>query len=156
MPAGAPVLTTFVIVAVSLAAVLAAVMVYGAFRWAAGTRELRARLDAARTPMKPQVVDFQELEGLPAPVQRYFRTVLKEGQPMVTGVRVQHRGTFNLGETITSRISQPSTRLPGHSAPCSCWDPCGSDGSGWSRAASGFSFGAMLAGWPAACSSCMR
>jgi hypothetical protein len=78
---------------------VAAVVVYGALRWDAGTRELRARLEAARIPVKPEVVDFRELEGLPAPVQRYFRTVLKEGQPMVSGVRVQHRGTFNMGET---------------------------------------------------------
>jgi hypothetical protein len=36
---------------------------------------------------------------LPAPVRRYFRVVLKEGQPVVSGVRVRHTGTFNMGET---------------------------------------------------------
>jgi hypothetical protein len=50
-------------------------------------------------PVRPNTVDFRELEGLPAPVQRYFRAVLKEGQPMVAGVRVRHTGTFNMGET---------------------------------------------------------
>lgn len=49
--------------------------------------------------MEPQIVNFRELEGLPAPVQRYFRRVLRDGQPMVTGVRVRHQGTFNMGET---------------------------------------------------------
>jgi len=88
------------VIAVSVIVItVAAAVVYGALRWDAGTRELRARLEAARIPVKPQVVDFRELERLPAPVQRYFRTVLKEGQPMVSGVRVQHRGTFNMGET---------------------------------------------------------
>jgi len=88
------------VVAVSVIVVaVAAVVVYGALRWDEGTRELRARLEAARIPVKPEVVDFRELEGLPAPVQRYFRAVLKEGQPMVSGVRVQHCGTFNMGET---------------------------------------------------------
>jgi hypothetical protein len=87
-----------IVVSVAVAAV-AAVVVYGALRWEAGTRELRARLEAARRPVKPEFVAFRELEGLPAPVQRYFRIVLQEGQPMVTGVRVQHRGTFNMGET---------------------------------------------------------
>jgi hypothetical protein len=87
-----------IVVSVAVAAV-AAVVVYGALRWEAGTRELRARLEAARIPVKPEFVAFRELEGLPAPVQRYFRIVLQEGQPMVTGVRVQHRGTFNMGET---------------------------------------------------------
>lgn len=85
--------TSVVVVAV------AAAVAYGALRWEAGTRELRARLEAARISVKPEVVDFRELEGLPTPVQRYFRAVLKEGQPMVSGVRVQHRGTFNMGET---------------------------------------------------------
>jgi hypothetical protein len=73
--------------------------VYGSRRWNVGTQELRARLDAARLPVRPQAVDFRELEGVPAPVQRYFRAVLKAGQPMVAGVRVRHSGTFNMGET---------------------------------------------------------
>jgi hypothetical protein len=91
---------TILVIAVSVIVIaVAVVVVYGALRWGAGTRELRARLEDARIPVKPETVDFRELEGLPAPVQRYFRTVLKEGQPMVKGVRVQHRGTFNMGET---------------------------------------------------------
>jgi hypothetical protein len=51
-----------------------------------------------RAPVRPQTVDFCELEGLSAPVGRYFRTVLKDGQPMVSGVRVRHTGSFNMGE----------------------------------------------------------
>jgi len=72
---------------------------YGAYRWNSETRDLRARLDAARVPARPKTVDFSELERLPPPVQRYFRTVLKEGQPMVADVHVRHEGTFNMGET---------------------------------------------------------
>ena len=72
---------------------------YGAYRWNAETRDLRARLDSARVPVRPQTVDFGELEGLPPPVQRYFRTALEEGQPMVASVRVRHEGTFNMGQT---------------------------------------------------------
>lgn len=90
---------TLVLIALTLVAGLVAALWYGAYRWTVGTQALRARLDAARAPVRPQVVDFRELEGLPAPVQRYFRAVLKEGQPMVTGARVHHRGTFNMGET---------------------------------------------------------
>jgi hypothetical protein len=93
------ILKIVLVVALLVVAALAAVVAYGAFRWAAGTRELRARLEAARRPMEPQRVDFRELDGLPAPVERYFRRVLTNGQPMVTGVRVQHHGTFNMGDT---------------------------------------------------------
>jgi hypothetical protein len=88
------------VIAVSVVVVaVATAVVYGAHRWNAGTRELRAGLEAARISVEPQIVSFRELEDLPAPVQRYFRTVLKEGQPMVSGVRVRHTGTFNMGET---------------------------------------------------------
>src|SRR5919112_268354 len=83
----------------ALAIFLAGAWLYGAYRWNVGTKELRARLDAARVPMRPQTVDFRELEGLPAPVERYFRLALKEEQPMVAGVRVRHSGTFNMGQT---------------------------------------------------------
>ena len=87
-----------IIIVLALVTILKGARLYGAYRWNAGTQELRARLDAARAPVRPKTVDFRELEGLPAPVQRYFRTVLEEEQPMVAGARVQHRGTFNMGE----------------------------------------------------------
>jgi hypothetical protein len=74
-------------------------LIAGAWRWDAGTRALRERLDAARQPVRPACFDAREFDGLPAPVQRYFRMVLKEGQPMVTTLRMVHAGTFNMSET---------------------------------------------------------
>src|SRR4028119_1359313 len=82
-----------------VAVLLLGAWLYGAYRWNSETQELRTRLDAARAPVRPQTVDFRELEGLPAPVQRYFRVVLEDEQSMVAGVRVHHTGTFNMGET---------------------------------------------------------
>ena len=82
-----------------LVAVLVGAWLYGAYRWNSETQELRARLNAARVPVRPQAVDFRELGGLPDPVKRYFRATLDEGRPMVAGVRVRHEGTFNMGET---------------------------------------------------------
>lgn len=72
---------------------------YGRMSWSRGTRKLRSHLQAARHPIHPQRVDFQELAGLPEPVQRYFRTVLQSGQPLITSVAIRHRGTFNLSAT---------------------------------------------------------
>lgn len=87
----------FVIV---LAALVASVLVlswFGAARWASNTRALTDRLAAARMALEPTRVDLgRELEGLPAPVQRYFRAALKDGQPMVAAVAIEHRGEFNL------------------------------------------------------------
>ena len=87
------------IIVLTLAIIFPVAVAYGVFRWDAGTREMRARLEATRLPIRPRVVDFRELEGLPTPVQRYFRNVLKDGQPMVAGVSVRHSGTFNMSET---------------------------------------------------------
>lgn len=69
----------------------------GRRRWEAGTSALRERIEAARLPVMPHTVDFDGLDALPAPVQRYFRTVLQQGMPMVATVQMQHRGMFNMG-----------------------------------------------------------
>lgn len=39
---------------------------------------------------------YQQLEGLPAPVQRYFKHVLKEGQSYISYVRLKHEGQFKI------------------------------------------------------------
>jgi hypothetical protein len=111
-------LKIIIIVGLLAAVAIAAAVVYGAWSWSEGTRQLRARIESARMPVTPQVVDFRELDGLPAPVQRYFRTVLKDGRPMVTGARVQHQGTFNTGEATQrwrpfSSDQRVITRRPG-------------------------------------------
>lgn len=69
---------------------------FGASRWTAATGALLRKLEMARVPATPARYDVRELEGLPAPVQRYFRAVLKDGQPIITAVTVQHTGTFNV------------------------------------------------------------
>ncbi len=78
---------------------VAAAMAYGSWRWEAATHELRRQLEAGRAAVVPRSVDFAELDGLPPVVKRYFRTVLKDGQPMLAAASVEHQGSFNLGET---------------------------------------------------------
>jgi hypothetical protein len=60
---------------------------------------LRSELAAARVPMTSRAVDFAELEGLPTPVQRFFRAVLAKGRPLITAVHLRHTGAFNMSET---------------------------------------------------------
>lgn len=88
-----------VVVLVVLALVITVVILYGRNRWQSDTREMHAKMEAARVLITPKSYDPRELEGLPAPVQRYFRAVLKEGQPLVAAVSVEHTGTFNMSET---------------------------------------------------------
>lgn len=110
------------IVALVVAAGVAVAIAYGVFRWEAGTRELRARLEAARKPVAPRRVNFRELDGLPAPVHRYFRAVLKDGQPMVAAVRLRHAGSFNMDDTAESWKPFTSEQLVITQRPGFDWD----------------------------------
>lgn len=40
---------------------------------------------------------YTQLDGLPEPVQRYFKYVLKDGQPYISYVRMTHDGQFKTG-----------------------------------------------------------
>lgn len=86
------------LVLAGLSAVVLALGSWGARRHAQETRVLRQALEAGRVAPVPPRVDLRELEGLPAPVQRYFNKVLKDGQAVVAAAHVTHRGTFNMGE----------------------------------------------------------
>jgi hypothetical protein len=97
-PSIAKVSRALVVVLAVVVVVFVGARLFGAHRWQEDTQDLRARLDAAREPVRPKKVDFDELQSLPAPVQSYFRAVLEDGQPMVAGVSVRHTGTFNMGE----------------------------------------------------------
>lgn len=77
----------------------------GERRWAREVNALQASLEAGRLDDRPGAsslptrYDARELEGLPAPVQRYFRSVLKDGQPIITAVTIDLAGTFNMSPT---------------------------------------------------------
>jgi hypothetical protein len=80
----------------SIVAVGLAAGTYGSRRWSEGTRSLRSALEAAHQPALTARYDTREIEGLPAPVQRYFRAVLTDGQAVVSAITVDHSGTFNM------------------------------------------------------------
>lgn len=92
--------------------------VYGSLRWERGSQAILARLEAARMPPLPARYNARELDGSPAPVQRFFRAALQDGQAMVTAASVTHVGTFNMSATaeqwkpFTSR-QRVITRRPG-------------------------------------------
>jgi len=83
---------------VGLSAIVAIALVYGWVRWQSATREMHADLEAARRPIAVKTYRPKELSALPAPVKRYFRTILKDGQPMVSAVSMEQAGTFNMSE----------------------------------------------------------
>lgn len=106
------------LVAVVLTIAAMGLTALGSTRWAAASRSLTARLEAGRAAPSYARYDARELENLPLPVQRFFRTVLTDGQPIVTAATVWMTGTFNLSATseqwrpFTSR-QRITTRRPG-------------------------------------------
>ena len=107
---------------VVLALVIAAAILYGTNRWHSDTRALHAVMEAARLPIAPASYDPRELEELPAPVQRYFRTVLKDGQPMIAAVDMEHTGTFNMSENAEQWKPFRSTQRVITRRPGFVWD----------------------------------
>lgn len=73
--------------------------IYGKFRWQSDTDRLRAKLINGQRTIKPKIYDQKEIEGLPEPVQRFFRAVLKDGQAIVAAVKLSQQGLFNMSET---------------------------------------------------------
>ncbi|MEO6055234.1 MAG: DUF6544 family protein [Gemmatimonadales bacterium] len=53
-----------------------------------------------RRPARPAgTVSLRELDSLPAPVERYFRAVLRDGQPRIRSARVTQTGEFRTKES---------------------------------------------------------
>ena len=112
--------------AVALVLVTIGLTALGDRRWASELQGLQRSLAAGRSSGQPvggpseapTRYDAKELVGLPAPVQRYFRAVLVDGQPIITAVSIDMAGTFNLSATgdqwkpFTAR-QQVTTRRPG-------------------------------------------
>lgn len=96
----------------------------GERRWRRQVTSLCTSLEAARLGSRPHAAttpmryDARESEDLPAPVRRYFHTVLEDGQPVIAAVTVNVAGTFNMSPTgeqwkqFTSR-QRVVTRRPG-------------------------------------------
>ena len=53
------------------------------------------------TASSPGKVDFATLATLPAPVARFFRFALRDGQPMIRSARVEQRGHFRTGDALS-------------------------------------------------------
>jgi hypothetical protein len=94
------IVTWIVVVIAGLGLTYAATAAFGAWRWSGAAVDLVAKLESGRVAPAVSRYHEAELAGLPAPVQRYFRAVLTDGQPIVTGVTLTQGGMFNLGRTV--------------------------------------------------------
>jgi hypothetical protein len=82
------------LVVVGLILVAAAVLSIAAVRWNARTAEQIAKLNDSRPMAATRAYDAAQLRGLPISVARYFRTVLRDEQPLIKRARLTQRGQF--------------------------------------------------------------
>ncbi len=103
-----------------LTALVLLLLSWGGRRWSAATRALLARLDDDRRPPEsaPPPYDGADLDGLPAPVRRYLRAVLRDGQRPVAAAVLEHSGQFRLDDrrpaaSAFTSVEQVRTGPPG-------------------------------------------
>ncbi|MBA4213449.1 MAG: hypothetical protein C0449_10230 [Polaromonas sp.] len=92
------------IVLVALVGIALGMRAVGGARWDEMIRTHTTQLESGRLGARdrlpsPARFDMQELEGLPAPVQRYFRQVLTDGQPIIAAATLEMTGTMNMSAT---------------------------------------------------------
>lgn len=95
----------------------------GQLRWQRTTRETQQRLYASAREPRMTRYSEAELSDLPPPVARYFRNVLKDGQPIIRRAHVSWKGEFNMGKPGADKwvaFSAGQTFVPG--APGFVWD----------------------------------
>lgn len=96
---------------------------YAAVRWNTITNEMRGRLKAQTPAATRDVYASGDVSRLPAPVARYLRTVLPEGQRPIAHAHIEWSGDFNMGSPERDRwvpFTAEQDFYPG--APGMVWD----------------------------------
>lgn len=110
------------LIIVSIIVCIGLATIYGRLRWQSSTAKLRTKLASGRRIIQPKIYNQKQIEGLPASVQRFFRTVLKDGQPIVAAVKLSHQGQFNMSETEAKWSPFTSTQVVITQRPGFDWD----------------------------------
>ena len=74
------------IISISIAVSFGIATIYGGYQWQSDTERLRAKLTSGQWTIEPKIYAQKEIEDLPDPVQRFFKTVLNDGQQIVAAV----------------------------------------------------------------------
>jgi len=91
----------------------------GAAKWKTETARIVEKLKQTAFSNKTTLVSFNDFGNLPAPVQRYFRFALPEGQPVIRTARIRHTGEFQLnGKWIPFESEEHFSANP----PAFVWD----------------------------------
>jgi hypothetical protein len=85
------------IIAIFIVATLALIFIGGKFFRSFQFKNEVEELFAQSNNISAKTLSYEQLSNLPEPVQRYFRHVLKDGQPYISYVRLTHDGQFRAG-----------------------------------------------------------
>jgi hypothetical protein len=86
------------------------------------SQDFRASFASAQQPIKPEYYSEQMLEGLPAPVQKYFKVVLKDGQRLLAGGSISTEGDFLFGAEKGKWIPFVATQMFTANPPAFDWN----------------------------------
>ncbi len=85
------------IILLSISVLLILTLIIGRINLSIQFKKEVKELFANTGPIIVKTFDYKQITGLPEPVQRYFRHVLKEGQPYIRYARLIHDGQFKTG-----------------------------------------------------------
>ncbi len=105
-----------------LVVIISGAIFFGSVRWQTETLEVQRRLETSASPTQNNAYSSELLERLPPPVQRFFRVVLPEGQPLIGKATIAHEGQFNMEETGERWAPFTSKQISATSAPGFLWD----------------------------------
>jgi len=94
----------------------------GNILWKRSTSKLVDQLISSSEPFSGAVYNPKMLDGLPPPVQRYFRLVLKNGQPLIRSASLSQTGEFNMGESKGGWLPFQARQHFAASSPGFVWD----------------------------------
>ncbi|TYQ26219.1 hypothetical protein PseudUWO311_13245 [Pseudanabaena sp. UWO311] len=104
-------LPPIVIIIILIVALLWIITMYGSDRWRSETDKLRVKMTNGQQPIHPKTYDSREIVDLPEPVQRYFKTVLQNGQAIIAKVELLQKGQFNMNEKLDKWNKFTATQL---------------------------------------------
>jgi len=91
----------------------------GFLKWQATSANL---IDQIKIERNERVFTYDQLDGLPAPLIRYFKHVLTEGQPLINWIRLEQTGTFRNGGFDTPWVPFNAVQYFSTNPPGLVWD----------------------------------
>lgn len=82
--------------ALAAGAAVAGAAAIGALGWSRSTARVMEPLRESSAALEPATFSTDDLDGLPAPVIRYFEFALEPGQPLIRGATLRQTGQFRM------------------------------------------------------------